>query len=73
MCIFLPRLFVVFMMSVAVFWIPIIAAYPSSQLFNYVQSVTSYLAPPICATFLLGILVPRVNEKVLLINFLSYI
>lgn len=52
------------MVTLAVLWIPIIAAYPSSQLFNYVQSVTSYLAPPICATFVLAVMVPRVNEQV---------
>jgi hypothetical protein len=30
-----------------------------SQLFNYIQSITSYLAPPICAVYLLAIFWPR--------------
>ena len=33
-----------------------------SQLFNYIQSITSYLAPPICAVYLLAIFWPRTNE-----------
>lgn len=52
------------MVAVALLWLPVIAEYPSGHLFDYFQGVTSYLAPPIAATFLRGILVPRVNEKV---------
>ncbi|TSM12499.1 Sodium/glucose cotransporter 1 [Bagarius yarrelli] len=34
----------------------------SGQLFDYIQSVTSYLAPPIAAVFTLAIFCKRVNE-----------
>ena len=33
-----------------------------SQLFNYIQSITSFLAPPICAVYLLAVFWPRTNE-----------
>ena len=49
---------------VGILWIPIINAFPNSQLFNYIQSVTSYLAPPVCAVYILAVFVPRVNEPV---------
>uniref|UniRef100_A0A914VTR2 Uncharacterized protein n=1 Tax=Plectus sambesii TaxID=2011161 RepID=A0A914VTR2_9BILA len=57
------RIFVVVMVLISVAWIPIINAFPSSQLFNYIQSVTSYMAPPICAVYVLAIFVPRINEQ----------
>ncbi len=34
-----------------------------SQLFNYIQSITSYLAPPICAVYLLAIFWPRERTR----------
>ncbi|CAF4350896.1 unnamed protein product, partial [Rotaria sordida] len=33
------------------------------KLFDYIQSVTSFLAPPICAIYLLAILWKRINEE----------
>jgi len=56
------RIFVVVLVGVAIVWIPIIQASQGSQLFNYIQSITSYLAPPICAVYLLAIFWPRANE-----------
>ena len=32
------------------------------QLFKYLQTIQSYLAPPACATFLIGMLWPRLTE-----------
>ena len=49
-------------MVVSVIWIPIINASQGSQLFTYIQSITSYLAPPICAVYLLAVFWPRCNE-----------
>ena len=34
------------------------------QLFNYIQSVTGYLAPPVLSLYLLAILWKRTNEQV---------
>jgi len=56
------RIFVVVLVGVAIVWIPIIQASQGSQLFNYIQSITSFLAPPICAVYLLAIFWPRCNE-----------
>lgn len=36
----------------------------SGQLFDYIQSITSYLTPPIAAVFMLGLFCKRVNEAV---------
>jgi SSS family solute:Na+ symporter len=41
-------------------WIPLMKAI-SSQLYHYLQSVQSYIAPPIAAVFLLGIFWKRIN------------
>nr|WP_217705401.1 sodium:solute symporter [Peristeroidobacter soli] len=43
-------------------WIPFIGAI-SNGLFRYIQSVQSYIAPPIAAAFLVGVLWPRANDK----------
>ncbi len=56
------KVFVIIMVLVSTLWIPIITAYPGAELFNYIQSTTSYLAPPICAVFLLAVFWPRCNE-----------
>nr|XP_030726258.1 sodium/glucose cotransporter 4 isoform X1 [Globicephala melas] len=56
------RVFVVFLVVVSILWVPIIQSSNSGQLFDYIQSVTSYLAPPITALFLLAIFCKRVTE-----------
>uniref|UniRef100_A0AAQ5Z1I0 Sodium/glucose cotransporter 2 n=1 Tax=Amphiprion ocellaris TaxID=80972 RepID=A0AAQ5Z1I0_AMPOC len=48
--------------SVSICWIPVVQAAQSGQLFDYIQSVSSYLAPPIASVFLLAVFVKRVNE-----------
>lgn len=58
------RVFVVFLVVVSILWIPIIQSSSSGQLFDYIQSVTSYLAPPVTALFLLAIFCRRVTEPV---------
>ncbi|ELK06136.1 Sodium/glucose cotransporter 4 [Pteropus alecto] len=56
------RVFVVFLVIISILWIPIIQSSNSGQLFDYIQSVTSYLAPPVTALFLLAIFCKRVTE-----------
>ncbi|KAK1339991.1 hypothetical protein QTO34_018555 [Cnephaeus nilssonii] len=56
------RVFVVFLVVISILWIPIIQSSNSGQLFDYIQSVTSYLAPPVTALFLLAIFCKRVTE-----------
>ncbi|KAI5622625.1 sodium/glucose cotransporter 1, partial [Silurus asotus] len=56
------RLFILVLIGISIAWIPIVQSAQSGQLFDYIQSVTSYLAPPIAAVFTLAIFCKRVNE-----------
>ncbi|XP_073685203.1 sodium/glucose cotransporter 1-like [Garra rufa] len=56
------RVFMLFLIGVSIAWIPIVQSAQSGQLFDYIQSITSYLAPPIAAVFCLAIFCKRVNE-----------
>ncbi|KAI0208916.1 Sodium/glucose cotransporter 4 [Lamellibrachia satsuma] len=55
------RMFVLFMVGVGIAWIPIVQSF--SELFHYIQSVTSFLSPPICAVYVLAVLCGRINEQ----------
>ncbi|XP_051803307.1 sodium/glucose cotransporter 4 [Acanthochromis polyacanthus] len=57
------RVFILFLVCVSLLWIPIVQTANSGQLFDYIQSMTSFLAPPITAVFLMAILWPRANEQ----------
>ncbi|XP_018408537.1 PREDICTED: sodium/glucose cotransporter 4-like isoform X2 [Nanorana parkeri] len=57
------RVFIVILVVISIVWIPIIQAANSGLLFDYMQSVTSYLSPPVTAIFILAIFVKRVNES----------
>ncbi|XP_023689201.1 sodium/glucose cotransporter 2 isoform X1 [Paramormyrops kingsleyae] len=56
------RVWVLCIVSISICWIPVVQAAQSGQLFDYIQSVSSYLAPPIAAVFFLAVFVKRVNE-----------
>ena len=56
------RVFVLFMVAIGIIWIPIVQNF--SELFHYIQSITSYLAPPVCAVYVLAIGWKRTNEPV---------
>ncbi|XP_077391475.1 sodium/glucose cotransporter 4 isoform X7 [Festucalex cinctus] len=58
------RLFILVLVVVSILWIPIIQSANSGKLFEYAQSVVSFLAPPITAVFVLAIFWPRINEPV---------
>ena len=58
------RIFILIMVGISILWIPIIQASQGGRLFDYIQAVTSYLSPPICAVFVLAIVWERINEKV---------
>ncbi|XP_053326317.1 sodium/glucose cotransporter 1 [Spea bombifrons] len=57
------RVFIIFLIGVSIAWVPILQSAQSGQLFDYIQSVTSYLGPPIASVFFLAIFVKRVNEQ----------
>ena len=54
------------LVGVSILWIPIIRAAQGSRLFDYIQAVQSFLAPPVAACYLLGVLWKRINEEVIL-------
>jgi SSS family solute:Na+ symporter len=56
------RLTTVILVFLGLAWIPFMK-YVSPQLYIYLQSVQAYIAPPIAACFLLGILSPRLNGR----------
>ncbi len=44
-------------------WIPLMKKVSNTSLYDYLQSVQSYLAPPIAAVFLFGVFFRRLNAK----------
>jgi SSS family solute:Na+ symporter len=58
--VFVGRITTVILVFVGLAWIPAMK-FVSPQLYIYLQSVQAYIAPPIAAVFLLGILSPRLN------------
>ncbi|ROT86014.1 hypothetical protein C7M84_022123, partial [Penaeus vannamei] len=59
---FVGRVFVLALVGISVIWIPVIQNTGNSQLFHYIQAVSSFLAPPICAVYLLAMFWSRTNE-----------
>lgn len=55
------RLATAFMVLIGLFWIPVIQG--SRGLYDYLQSVQGYLAPPIFVVFFFGILNKRINSQ----------
>ncbi|XP_053525918.1 sodium/glucose cotransporter 1 isoform X2 [Artibeus jamaicensis] len=56
------RLFILALIGISIAWVPVVQSAQNGQLFDYIQSITSYLGPPIAAVFLLAIFCKRVNE-----------
>ena len=56
------RIATTFVVILGIAWIPIMQGI-SATLYEYLQSVQSYIAPPITAVFLLGIFFKRINSK----------
>jgi SSS family solute:Na+ symporter len=60
--VFVGRVTTVILVFLGLAWIPFMK-FVSPQLYIYLQSIQAYIAPPIAAVFLLGILTPRLNGK----------
>ncbi|XP_074535251.1 sodium/glucose cotransporter 2 [Halichoeres trimaculatus] len=56
------RVWVLCIVAISICWIPVVQAAQSGQLFDYIQSISSYLAPPIASVFLLAVFIKRINE-----------
>uniref|UniRef100_A0A669QH94 Sodium/mannose cotransporter SLC5A10 n=1 Tax=Phasianus colchicus TaxID=9054 RepID=A0A669QH94_PHACC len=57
------RVVTVLLVAFSVVWIPILQSSGGGQLYIYIQAVTSYLAPPVTAVFILAVFWPRANEQ----------
>ena len=47
---------------VSILWLPILQNSSDGLLFDYIQSITSYLGPPVVTVFVMGIFWERTNE-----------
>ena len=56
------RIVIVILAVIGIAWIPIVQSGGKGQLFTYLQTVQSYLAPPTCAVFLVAMLWPKLTE-----------
>nr|XP_038957460.1 sodium/myo-inositol cotransporter 2 isoform X2 [Rattus norvegicus] len=57
------RVFVLALVLVSILWIPVVQASQGGQLFIYIQSISSYLQPPVAVVFIMGCFWKRTNEK----------
>jgi SSS family solute:Na+ symporter len=57
------RIATVVVVGLGLMWIPIMPRISQGGLYQYLQSVQGYLAPPITAVFLLGIFNDRINQR----------
>ncbi|XP_025938881.1 sodium/glucose cotransporter 5 isoform X1 [Apteryx rowi] len=57
------RVVTVALVALSVVWIPILQSSGGGQLYVYIQAVTSCLAPPVAAVFVLAVFWPRANEQ----------
>ncbi|KAG7263248.1 hypothetical protein CRUP_038643 [Coryphaenoides rupestris] len=57
------RVFVLVLALASVLWIPVVQASQGGQLFIYIQSISTYLQPPVSVVFLTGCFWKRTNEK----------
>jgi SSS family solute:Na+ symporter len=55
------RLATCVVVALGILWIPVMARVSGGGLYQYLQNVQGYLAPPITAVFLLGLLWKRIN------------
>ncbi|XP_043833356.1 sodium/myo-inositol cotransporter 2 isoform X3 [Dromiciops gliroides] len=57
------RVFVLLLVVVSILWIPLVQSSQGGQLFIYIQSISSYLQPPVAIVFIMGCFWKRTNEK----------
>lgn len=56
------RGFMLVMIAVSILWIPIVKNSNSGQLFDYIQSVSNFLCPPIAVVFVMAVFWDRTTE-----------
>jgi SSS family solute:Na+ symporter len=57
------RIATVVVVALGLIWIPVMPLVSGGGLYQYLQNVQSYLAPPITAVFLLGLFNRRINNR----------
>ena len=57
------KLATIVIVILGIIWIPIMEKIGGGVMYQYLQNVQSYIAPPVAAVFILGILWKRVNSK----------
>ncbi|XP_022079646.1 sodium/glucose cotransporter 4-like isoform X2 [Acanthaster planci] len=57
------RLCTLILAAVSVLWLPLIQLFGSGQLFVYIQSISSYMSPPIFAVYTAGMFSERTTEQ----------
>jgi SSS family solute:Na+ symporter len=57
------RIATVVVVAMGIIWIPVMQLISGGGLYQYLQNVQGYLAPPITAVFLLGLFFKRINGK----------
>lgn len=57
------RLFGLFMIGLSIAWLPILQAIQGGSLWDYIQSVASYITPPWVVAFMLGMFWARLTEE----------
>jgi len=60
-----------FIVILGIIWIPIMEKIGGGVMYQYLQNVQSYIAPPVTAVFLLGILWKRVNSEAAITTLLA--
>lgn len=60
-----------FIVALGIIWIPIMEKIGGGVMYQYLQNVQSYIAPPVTAVFLLGIVWKRVNSTAAITTLLA--
>jgi solute:Na+ symporter, SSS family len=60
-----------FIVILGIIWIPIMEKIGGGVMYQYLQNVQSYIAPPVTAVFLLGIIWKRVNAQAAITTLLA--
>ena len=67
-CALYYRIFIVLMCVVAILWVPMVKAFQSGRLFNYMVAVEGYVGSPLGVLFILSIFSTRITETVIELN-----
>jgi sodium/glucose cotransporter 9 len=57
------RLFGIFMIGLSIAWLPVLQAIQGGQLWDYLQSISSFITPPWVVAFMLGMFWSRASEQ----------